>query len=76
MEFETIVRLISEQFNISESEITYDTSLIDDLGADSLELVDLVMALEEEFDFEIPEDDMEDIVTVGDAVEYAKSHCN
>lgn len=76
MEFETIARLISEQFNIAESEITPETSLYDDLGADSLELVDLVMALEEEFDIEIPEEDMEDIVTVGDAVEYAKTHCN
>ena len=76
MEFQTIARLIAEQFNISESEITYETSLFDDLGADSLELVDLVMALEEEFDFEIPEEDMEGIVTVGDAVEYAKAHCN
>lgn len=76
MEFETIARLIAEQFGISEDEITCETSLYDDLGADSLELVDLVMALEEEFDFEIPEEDMEDIVTVGDAVEYAKSHCN
>ena len=76
MEFETIARIISEQFNIGENEITPDMSLYDDLGADSLELVDLVMALEEEFDIEIPEEDMENIVTVGDAVEYAKNHCN
>lgn len=76
MEYQTIVRIIAEQFNMSESEITSDTSLIDDLGADSLELVDLVMTLEEEFDFEIPEEDFDKIKTVGDAVEYAKTHCN
>ena len=75
MEYEKIVSIISEQFNISESEITPNMSLIDDLGADSLELVDLVMALEEEFEIEIPEDDFEDIKTVADAVEYAKTHC-
>lgn len=76
MEYQTIVRIIAEQFNMSESEITNETSLIDDLGADSLELVDLVMTLEEEFDFEIPEEDFDKIKTVGDAVEYAKAHCN
>ena len=76
MEFETIVRIIAEQFNISESDITPDTSLIDDLGADSLELVDLVMALEEEFEIEIPEEDFDDIKTVADAVEYAKQNAN
>ncbi len=76
MEFETIVKIIAEQFNISESEISADTSLLDDLGADSLELVDLVMALEEEFEIEIPEEDIEYIKTVGDAAEYAKQHCN
>ena len=76
MEYQTIARIIAEQFNMSESEITNETSLIDDLGADSLELVDLVMTLEEEFDFEIPEEDFDKIKTVGDAVEYAKAHCN
>ncbi len=75
MEFETIVRIIAEQFSLDEADISMETSLIDDLGADSLDLVDLMMALEEEFDFEIPEEDLEDITTVGDVVDYAKRHC-
>mgnify|MGYP001419361154 CR=1 FL=1 len=74
MEYEHIVKIISEQFSINESDITSETSFIDDLGADSLDLVDLVMALEEEFDMEIPEEEVEEIRTVGDAVEYAKAH--
>ena len=73
---EKIQEMLAEALNLPVEKVTAEAKIVDDLGADSLELVDLVMALEEEFDFEIPEDDMEDIVTVGDAVEYAKSHCN
>ena len=59
MVFEKVKEIVVEQLGVEEDEVTMESSFIDDLGADSLELVDLVMALEEEFDFEIPEDDME-----------------
>ena len=67
-----IIGIISSQFNISESEVTKDTSFKDDLNADSLDLVELVMALEDEFDLEIDDEDVENIKTVGDAINYVK----
>ncbi len=72
MEFETIKNGLVEQFGVKESDITLDTSLIEDLGADSLDLVELIMAMEQEFDIEIPDEDVEGISTVGDAVNYVK----
>ncbi|MBO7208752.1 MAG: acyl carrier protein [Clostridia bacterium] len=72
MEFETIKNALVEQFGVKESDITMDTSLIEDLGADSLDLVELIMAMEQEFDIEIPDEDVEGISTVGDAVNYVK----
>lgn len=72
MEFETLKKALAEQFSVNEDDITPDTSLLDDLGADSLDLVELIMAMEEEFDIEIPDDDVEQIKTVGDAVNYIK----
>ncbi len=72
MEFETIKNALVEQFGVKESDITLDTSLIEDLGADSLDLVELIMAMEQEFDIEIPDEDVEGISTVGDAVNYVK----
>lgn len=73
MVFEKIRTIISEQLDIPEEEITMDSSFADDLGADSIDLVEVVMAIESEFDFEVPEDEVENIDTVGKAVEYIKS---
>ncbi len=68
--FEKVREITAEQLNIDEEQVTLDASFINDFEADSLDIVELMMALEEEFDMEIPEDDIEKIVTVGDAVEY------
>jgi len=68
---ERVKEVIAEQLGIEDIDsITMDTTFIDDLGADSLDIVELIMALEEEFDMEIPEADAEKIVSVGDVVEY------
>lgn len=68
---ERVKEVISEQLGIEDVEsITMDTTFIDDLGADSLDIVELIMALEEEFDMEIPEEEAEKIILVGDVVEY------
>lgn len=72
MELEQIKKILSEQFSISEDEIAMDTSFTEDIGADSLDLVELIMALEQEFDVEIDDDEVEGIKTVGDAVRYIK----
>lgn len=72
MEFEKIREILVEQLGVSEDEVTMDASLMDDLGADSLDLVELVMAMEQEFDVEIPDEDAEKIRTVGDAVNFVK----
>jgi len=71
--FERIVQVTSEELAISEEEVTKDASFIDDLGADSLDVVELIMALEEEFDIEIPDEDAEEIATVGNAVDYIEA---
>ena len=67
-----ITEIIVEQLGISKQEVLPAASFIDDLGADSLDIVELVMAMEEEFDIEIPDDDAEKIQTIGDAVTYVK----
>lgn len=72
MEFEQIKKILAEQFSLSEDDITMETSFAEDIGADSLDLVELVMALEQEFDLEIDDDEVEKIKTVGDAVRYIK----
>ncbi len=74
MIFESVKKIINEQLGLSEDEITMDSNFLEDLGADSLELIDLIMALETEFDLEVPEEDIEEIETVGDVVAYIKSH--
>ena len=66
--------IIVEQLGVDEVEVTPDASFVDDLGADSLDTVELVMAFEEEFDLEIPDEDAEKIVTVGDAISYIKDN--
>ena len=67
---ERIIKIVAEQLGSGEDEITNESSFIDDLGADSLDTVELVMALEEEFDIEIPDDDAENIATVQAAIDY------
>ncbi len=74
MVLEKVISIIAEQLGLDADEITTDSSFIDDLGADSLDIVELIMALEEEFDIEIPDEDAEKIVNVGDVVEYIKAH--
>ena len=72
--FEKVKDIIVEQLGVEESAVTLEASFIDDLGADSLDIVELVMALEEEFDIEIPDADAEKVVTVNDVVEYIKDN--
>ena len=72
--FEIVKEIIVEQLGVADTAVTLETSFIDDLGAESLDIVELIMALEEEFDTEIPDADAEKIVTVGDVVDYIKEH--
>lgn len=72
--FERIKKIIVEQLGVDESSVTMDASFIDDLGADSLEIVDLIMAMEGEFNLSIPDEDAENLSTVRDAVEYIRRH--
>ena len=72
--FEKVKNIIVEQLGVSETAVTPEASFIDDLGADSLDIVELVMALEEEFDIEIPDTDAEKVVTVEDVVDYIKDN--
>ena len=76
MEFEKIRKIICEVLNVDESEVGMNTKFSDDLGADSLDLFQIVMGIEEEFDIEIPTEVAESITTVGDAVEQIKSAVN
>ena len=76
MEFEKLKQIIVEVLNVDENEITMDTTFIDDLGADSLDVFQIIMGLEEDFDIEIPNEQAEKIVTVADAVEQIKSALN
>ena len=71
---EKVKKIIVEQLGVSPEQATAEASFIDDLGADSLDTVELVMALEEEFDLEIPDEDAEKITTVGQAIEYVEDH--
>ena len=72
--FDKVKEIIVEQLGVAENAVTEEASFIDDLGADSLDIVELIMALEEEFDIEIPDGDAEKVVTVGDVVEYIKDN--
>ena len=72
--FEKVKKIIVEQLGVAETSVTMEASFIDDLGADSLDIVELIMALEEEFDIEIPDADAEKVVTVGDVVDYIKEN--
>ncbi|RKD34401.1 acyl carrier protein [Thermohalobacter berrensis] len=74
MAFEKLKEIIAEQLEIDEDEIEMESSFQDDLDADSLDVVELIMAIEDEFDIEIPDEDAEKIETVKDAVEYIEKH--
>ena len=73
---ERVKKIIVEQLGVSDDQVTSEASFVDDLGADSLDTVELVMALEEEFDVEIPDDDAEKITTVKEAVAFVEAHAN
>jgi len=75
MVFEKVKNIVAEQLGANADEITMESTFIEDLGADSLDVVELVMALEDEFDMEIDEDEAENISTIGDVVEYIKANC-
>ena len=76
MEFEKLQEIIAEVLNVDADEITMDTTFVDDLGADSLDVFQIIMGIEEEFDIEIANEDAEKIVSVGDAVEQIKNAIN
>ena len=72
--FEKVKALIADKLSINEDEITMESAFVDDLNADSLDIVELIMALEDELDMEIPDEDVENFKTVGDVVNYVKQH--
>ena len=76
MEFEKLKAVIAEVLNVDPEEITMETTFVDDLGADSLDVFQIIMGIEEEFDIEIPNEEAEKIVTVADAVEAIKNALN
>lgn len=76
MEFEKLRKIIAEVLSVDENDITMDTTFIDDLGADSLDVYQIIMGIEEEFDIEIPQEAAESIVSVRDAVEQIKNVLN
>jgi len=71
---EKVKKMIVDQLGVSESEVVPEAKFIDDLGADSLDIVELIMALEDEYGIEIPDEDAEKIETVGDAIRYIEEH--
>lgn len=71
---ERVMKLVCEQLGVKEEEVTAEASFVEDLGADSLDTVELVMALEEEFETEIPDEEAEKITTVKEAIDYIDSH--
>lgn len=76
MEFEKLQKIIAEVLNVDAAEITMDTTFVDDLGADSLDVFQIIMGIEEEFDIEIPNEEAEKIATVGNAVDQIKAALN
>ncbi len=74
MVFEKVKTIVSNQFDVEEDTITMETNIGDDLGADSLDVVDMLMSLEDEFDVEIPDEEIENIHTVGEIVAYIEEH--
>lgn len=76
MEFEKLKKIIAEVLNVDEAEISMESTFVDDLGADSLDIFQIIMGIEEEFDIEIANEDAEHITTVADAVEEIKNALN
>ncbi len=74
MVLEKVKAILSEQFDVEEDKINPETSIINDLGADSLDVVDLLMSIEDEFEVEVPDDEIENIKTVDDLVKYIENH--
>ena len=74
MIFDKVKEILMDQLDVEEEKVTMEASIVDDLGADSLDLGDMVMSLEEEFDVEIPDDQVENIKTVGDIVKYIEDN--
>ena len=74
MVFEKVREILMEQLDVEESVVTMEAAILDDLGADSLDIVDLVMSLEDEFDMEIPDEEIESIKTVGDIVHFIEEN--
>lgn len=74
MIYEKVVEILADQFDIDPSEITSDTLIVDDLGADSLDVVDIMMSLEDEFTVEVPDEAVESIKTVGDIVKFVEDN--
>lgn len=74
MVFEKVKSIVADQLDVDEEKVVADAVITDDLGADSLDVVDLVMSIEEEFDLEIPDEAVEEIKTVGDIVKYIESN--
>ncbi|MDQ5983788.1 MAG: Acyl carrier protein [Eubacteriales bacterium SKADARSKE-1] len=74
MVLEKIKKILSEQFSVSEDKINLETDIAQDLGADSLDVVDILMSLEDEFEIEIPDEDVESVKTVGQLVDYIKAN--
>ncbi len=74
MVLEKVKKILSEQFDVEEDRINGDTSIINDLGADSLDVVDLLMSIEDEFEVEVPDEEIENIKTVDDLVKYIENH--
>jgi acyl carrier protein len=74
MVFEKVKGILVDQLDVEEDKVKMDSSITEDLGADSLDVVDLIMSLEEEFDVEIPDDQVENIKTVGDIVKYIEEN--
>lgn len=76
MVFDKVRDIVAEQLDVEADNVAMESSIVDDLGADSLDVVDLVMSIEEEFDVEIPDEDVENIKTVGDIVKYVEANAN
>ena len=74
MVLEKVKAILSEQFDVEEDSITADTSIADDLGADSLDVVDLLMSIEDEFEIEVPDEEIDNIKTVGELVKYIEGN--
>ena len=74
MVFEKVKAILSEQFDVEEDTITTETTISEDLGADSLDVVDLLMSIEDEFEIEVPDTEIENIKTVGELVKYSEDH--